>query len=214
MRNTRRYAWSRTASAIVVAALLTLMTAVGASAGQRHSVDPSLMTPPLNPSFSWECWRAGDRILCDGERTTTYEAQQAPIPCDDGWVYATGIARDNLRRVGDAEGRALTTLGTTRIDERLSLNPAFEGMVASARGSWTDFYDYHVPGDLSSRTVTRRGVELIVTIPGEGMVVLDAGIKAWNIDDDLLFAHGPHDLLDDIDGAVSRLCDALAGATG
>jgi hypothetical protein len=196
---------------MVAAALLTLITAVGASAGQPDTVDPALMSPPLNPSFTWECWRAGDRIICDGERTTTYEAQEAPIPCDDGWVYATGIARDSLRRVGDAEGRALTTLGTTRIDDSLSLTPAFDGVVASAHSSWTDLYDYQVPGDLASRTVTRRGVELILTIPGEGNLVLDAGIKAWDIDDNLLFARGPHDLLDDIDGAVTRLCDALAG---
>ena len=198
---------------MVVAVLLTLMTAVGASAGRPGTVDPSLMTPPLNPSFTWECWRAGDRIVCDGERTTTYEAVEA-IPCDDGWIYVTGIARDTLRRVGDAEGLALTTLGTTRIHDRLSRSPAFDGTVGSARSSWTDFYEYHVPGDLSSRTVTRRGVDVILTIPGQGMVVLDAGIRSWDIDDNILFAHGPHNLVEDIDGAVARTCDALAGASG
>ena len=200
----------RTAAAMVAAALLTLMTAVSASAGRPDSVDPSLMTPPLNPGFTWECWGAGDRIVCDGVRTTTYEAAEA-IPCDDGWIYATGIARDTLRRIGDADGRALTTLGTTRIDDTLSRSPAFDGIVGSARGSWTDFYEYGVPGDLSSRVVTRRGVELVLTIPGQGMVVLDAGIKSWDIEGNILFARGPHDLVEDIDGAIGRACDALAG---
>jgi len=200
----------RTVAATLAAALLILATAAGTSAGRPDSVDPSLMTPPLNPSFTWECWRAGDQIVCDGERITTYEAVEA-IPCEDGWIYATGIARDTLRRIGDADGRALWTLGTTRIDDELSRSPAFDGIVGSARGSWSDFYEYAVPGDLSSRIVTRRGVDLIVTIPGQGVVVLDAGIKSWDIEDNILFAHGPHDLLEDFEGAAVRGCEALAG---
>lgn len=189
-----------------------LATAGGVSAGRSDSVDPALMTPPLNPSFTWECWRAGDQIVCDGKRITTYEAVEA-IPCDDGWIYATGIARDTLRRVGDADGRALKTLGTTRIDDWVSRSPAFDGIVGMARGSWTDLYEYGVPGELSSRVVTRRGVDVILTIPGQGMVVLDAGIKSWDIEDSILSARGPHDLVEDIDGAFARACDALAGGS-
>ena len=210
MHPTKRHAPHRTFVAIIAAALLTLATAAGTSAGRLDSVDTSLMTPPLNPSFTWECWRAGAQIVCDGERITTYEAVEA-IPCDDGWIFATGIALDTLRRVGDSEGRALTTLGTTRIGDRLSRSPAFDGIVGMARGTWTDFYEYGVPGDLSSRVVTRRGVDVILTIPGQGMVVLDAGIKSWDIEDNILFAHGPHDLIEDIEGAFAKACDALSG---
>ena len=209
MSTTRLKTARQTVVAMLAAALLTLMSAVSASAGRPDGVDPSMMTPPLNPSFTWDCWRAGDQIVCDGERITTYEAVEA-IPCEDGWIYATGIARDTLRRIGDADGRALTTLGTTRIDDKLSRSPAFDGIVASARGSWTDYYEYGVPGDLSSRILTRRGLDLVVTIPGQGMVVLDAGIKAWDIEDNILFIRGPHDLLD-FEGAAAKGCEALAG---
>ena len=199
-----------TASSLLAVAMV-LATSVSASAGRPDAVDPSLMSPPLNPSFDWECWRTGTGIVCDGERTTTYTAVEA-LPCPDGsWIYASGSAYDTLRRVGDADGLALSTLGTTRIDDRLSRSPDFDGIVGHARGSWSDAYDYPVPGELASRTVTRRGVDVVLTVPGQGMVVLDAGIKSWDIDDNLLFAHGPHPLIDDIEDVLAATCDALAG---
>jgi len=203
----------RTISAGLAAVFLLLAMAGAAAAGRPDTVDPALMTPPLNPSFTWECWRAGDQIVCDGERTTEYTSVEA-IPCPDGgWIYATGVARDTLRRVGDANGLALSTLGTTRIDDRLSRSPDFEGIVGSARGVWTDAYEYVVAGDLSSRIVTRRGVDVILTIPGQGRVVLDAGIKSWDINETILFERGPHALVEDIEGALEAACDALAGET-
>jgi hypothetical protein len=198
-------------ASLLLALAMVLATTVGVSAGRPDAVDPNLMTPPLNPSFDWECWRTGAGIVCDGERTTTYTGAEA-IPCPDGtWIYATGSAHDTLRRVGDADGRALSTLGTTRIDDWLSRSPAFDGIVGRARGIWTDAYDYPVPGELASRTVTRRGVEVVLTVPGRGVVVLEAGIKSWDIDDNILFAHGPHPLIDDIESATASACDALAG---
>lgn len=197
----------------VAAVVLMLSSVAGLRAGQADTVDPGLMSPPLNATFTWECWRSGDHIVCDGERITTYTAAEA-IPCEDGWIYATGSARDTLRRVGDAEGRALYTLGKSLIDDQFSRSPALDGIVGKARGSWTDYYEYLVPGDLSSRIVTRRGVDVVLTVPGHGMVVLDAGIRAFDFEGNLLFAHGPHDLLDDIEGAAARACDALAGTSG
>ncbi|HEX6127901.1 MAG TPA: hypothetical protein VF071_02660 [Candidatus Limnocylindria bacterium] len=200
----------RAAASSLLAIAMLLATTVSASAGRPDAVDPSLMSPPLNPSFDWECWRTGSGIVCDGERTTTYTAVEA-LPCPGGWIYATGSAYDTLRRVGDADGRALSTLGTTRIDDQLSLSPEFDGIVGRAHSSWTDAYDYPVPGELASRTVTRRGVDVLLTVPGQGLIVLDAGIKSWDIDNNLLFAHGPHPLIDDIEGVLAATCDALSG---
>lgn len=203
----------RTVASSLVALALVVSNVAVVAGGQPHTVDPGLMSPPLNPAFTWECWTAGDKIVCDGEQTTTYTAVEA-IPCDDGWIYATGTAHETLRRVGDSEGRALYTLGKTRIDDQLSRSPSFDGVVVRAHASWTDFYEYPVPGDLSSRIVTRRGADVILTVPGHGLVVLDVGIKAFDIEGNVLFAHGPHDLLDDIGGAVARACEALAGTSG
>jgi hypothetical protein len=169
------------------------------------------MTPPLNPSFTWECWRNAQGIVCDGERTLTYTAVEA-LPCPDGsWVYVTGTDQRTLRRIGDANGLALSAFETVRIDDRLSASASFDGIVGNGRGVWTDSYEYVVPGDLSSRIVTRRGVDVLLTIPGQGLVVLDAGIKSWDIDETILFERGPHALIDDPFGALLAVCDALAG---
>jgi hypothetical protein len=203
----------RAVNAWIAAVILLLATSGGASAGRPDPVDPALMTPPLNPSFTWECWRAGNQIVCEGDRTTEYTAVEA-IPCPDGgWIYATGSAHDTLRRVSYADGLALSTIGATRINDQMSRSPEFDGIVGSARGFWTDSYKYLVPGDLASRILTRRGVDTILTIPGHGMVVLDAGIKSWDIDDTILFERGPHAFVEDIEGAVKAACDALAGVS-
>jgi hypothetical protein len=47
--------------------------------------------------------------------------------------------------------------------------------------------------DGSARTYTRRGAYARFTVPGEGIVLLDAGVAMWSEpDEDLLFAGGPH----------------------
>jgi len=197
----------------MLAALLMFMSSASlVSAGKPDTVDPALMTPPLNPTFTWECWRTGTGIVCDGERTLSYTAVEA-LPCDDGWIYITGTDSRTLRRVGDADGRALYTLEKVRITDQLSRSPTFDGIVVDARASWTDRYEYHVPGELSSRTVTRRGIDVLLTIPGYGVVVQEVGISSWDIEGNLLFAHGPHDLLEDFEAALRAACDALAGVS-
>lgn len=205
MRNLLR----RPAAAMFLAATLLASTAGGAIAGRPDFVDPATITPELNPTFSWECWRTASGTVCEGERTSTYEAAEA-IPCSDGWVYATGVAYESLRRVGDADGLALYTIGTVHIQDQLSRSPNFDGVVGTVRAAWSDYYEYVIAGDLDSRITTRRGLDLVLTVAGEGMVVLDAGIKAWNIEDEILFFRGTHDLVEDLDGASERACMALA----
>jgi len=199
----------RSIAAVVSAVILTAMMAGSVAAGRPDTVDPALMTPPLNPSFTWECWRTGTGIVCDGERTLTYTAIQA-IPCPDGgWIYVSGTDQRTLRRVGDSEGRALRTFETVRINDRLSRSAEFDGVVGVGRGIWTDVYEYPIPGDLASRIVTRRGIDAVVTIPGHGTVAIDVGIRSWDIDENILFARG--NLIEDIEAAFATACDALAG---
>lgn len=209
-----RWSPGRRAIAVILAVVCLTMATVGtASAGRPDSVDPALMSPPLNSSFSWECWRVDDRIVCDGERTLTYTALDA-FPCPDGGsVYASGIDQRTMRRIGDVEGKALSTFETVRIEDRVSRSPQFDGIIGRGIGIWTDSYEYVVPGDLSSRIVTRRGADVLVTIPGQGVVLsaLDVGIKSWDIEDTILFERGPHALVEDIEGAFEAMCDALGG---
>lgn len=193
----------------ILAGILMLATTSSALAGRPDTVDPATITPELNPTFTWECWRTGDNTVCQGERLTTYEAVEA-IPCADGWIYATGAAHDSLRRVGDADGRALYTIGTVHIQDLLSRSPEFDGIIGRVNAAWSDYYEYVIPGDLASRITTRRGADLVLTVPGMGMIVLDTGVKAWNIEDTILFDRGRHDLVDDFEAAAERACNALA----
>jgi hypothetical protein len=195
--------------AAILAGILLLATSSAALAGRPDTVDPASITPELNPTFTWECWRTGNNTICEGERLTTYEAVEA-IPCADGWIYASGAAHESLRRVGDADGRALYTIGTVHIHDLMSRSPDFGGVIGRANAAWSDYYEYVIPGDLDSRITTRRGADLVFTVPGVGMVVLDAGVKAWNIEDTILLDRGRHDFVDDIEGAAERACEALA----
>jgi hypothetical protein len=56
-------------------------------------------------------------------------------------------------------------------------------------------------------TYTQRGPFSKVTVPGVGIVVLDAGIASWaEPDEELLFAHGPHQ---SVEGDFDEFCAAF-----
>lgn len=203
--------------AAAVAALMPLvlsLTPTGSAAaaerpGGRSPVDPTTITPPLNPSFTWTCQRVGDKTLCEGERHDAWDALNTGIPCGGGFIYSTGTDERTLRRWGDAEGRALHTQGHARIRETLSLSPDMSGRTASAIGQFNDRYRYPVPGDIDSRVQTISGIDVRVTVRGSGVVMKDVGVKSFDIDDNLLFAHGQHDILDGFDEAFAKVCAAL-----
>ena len=71
-------------------------------------------------------------------------------------------------------------------------------------------FEYLIPGDLSSRTETFTGVDVHNTAPGVGLIVHDVGLKTFDIDGNLLAAHGPHHMLEDFEGSLAKLCDAFA----
>lgn len=196
---------------LLSAMVLSAVAVGGVSAGRGDSVDPAIMTPTLNPSFTWECWENGAGIICDGERTLSWTAADTGLPCEHGTIYSTGTDTRTLRRVGDADGRGLYSLQTVHISEVLSLSPTFDEIVARAAAHFTERFEYLVPGDLSTRTDTYRGADVILTVPGEGLVLHDVGIKSFDIDDNLLFAHGPHPVVEDFEAAFAPVCDALAG---
>jgi hypothetical protein len=60
---------------LVLATMLGLSaTAAAAGAAGRTPVDPSIMQPALNPTFTWVCWRMDDKTMCDGERHASWTA--------------------------------------------------------------------------------------------------------------------------------------------
>jgi len=195
---------------LVVTIALTLVS-TSAGAAPRTPVDPGMMQPTLNPTFTWTCWRMDAKTLCDGERHDTWVGLDTGIPCAGGTIYSTGTDDRTLRRWGDTDGLALHTHGTTNIRETLSLSPDMTGTTAQVSGHFSERFLYGTPGDLSTRVTIQSGLDIAVVIPGRGLVMHDVGTKSFDIEGNVLSAHGPHELLDDFDAAFAKVCEALQG---
>jgi hypothetical protein len=94
--------------------------------------------------------------------------------------------------------------------ETLTLSPDGTGPALAGSAHFEEQFDYIVPGDLASRTDRYSGLDVLVTGPGVGLVIHDVGLKNFDIDDNVLLAHGPHPLLADFEGTFAKLCDAFA----
>jgi hypothetical protein len=191
--------------------LATIPLAFPAGAAARTPVDPSIMQPPLNPTFDWSCWRTDDKTVCDGERHLSWTAVDTEIPCAGETMYSTGTDDRFLRRWGDAQGLALQSHGVADIRETLALNPDMTGITARAIGHFSQRFSYAVPGDQATRVEVQSGNDVTVVIPRTGLVMHDVGVKSFDINDNVLLAHGQHDVLDDFDAAFGKVCDALQG---
>ena len=194
----------------LLATMVLLVPAAAASAAGRTPVDPSIMQPALNPAFTWTCWRMDDKTMCDGEFHDSWTASDIGVPCAGGTIYSTGTQDQTLRRWGDAEGLALHTHGHGDIGETLALNPEMTGTTARLSAHFSQRFLYGVPGDVSTRVEVVSGNDITVVVPGTGLVMHDVGVKAFDIEGNLLFAHGQHEALD-FDAAFAKVCDALQG---
>jgi hypothetical protein len=195
----------------LIATALALSPATTANAGAHGTVDPAIMQPPLNPTFTWTCSRSGPGFICDGVRHDSWTAEPTDLPCSAGTIYSTATDDRRLRRWSDAQGRALHSHSVAQIDETLSLDPQLNGITARADGHFSERFLYAVPGELSSRTVIQSGIDVTVTMPGNGLVMHDVGVKAFDIEDNLLWAHGQHDLFPSFEAGFAKVCDALQG---
>ena len=196
---------------IGLAALAFALSApVGVAAGRGDRVDPALMQPPLNASFApFECWRTGTGITCEGHRTLTATGVETGLVCDGRPVYTNEVDVRTQRRYGDANGLALKTIQHVDIRGVLGSEPDLSGQNLTGRGVFQETFEYAVPGDLSTRTDRYTGLDVRVTCPGVGLVVHDVGIKMFDIEDNLLFAHGPHPVVEDFEAAFAGICPAL-----
>ena len=199
------------ALATLSAAIAVLATPAAAGADGRSAVDPASMQPPLNPTFQWSCWRTNGGTLCDGERHLAWTAVDTGLPCQGGTIYSTGTDDRTLRRWGDATGRALHSHGVADIRETLSSSAEMSEPTAQSFGHFSERFSYAVPGDLATRVVIQSGNDVTVVMPGAGLVLHDVGVKAFDIDGNVLFAHGQHPVVEDFDAAFAKVCAALHG---
>ena len=189
---------------------LALSAPMGVAAGRGESVDPALMQPPLNATFApWECWRTATGITCEGHRTLTAVGVETGLVCDGRPVYTNEVDTRTQRRYGDENGLALKTVAHVDIRGILGLEPDLSGPNLAGRGIFQETYYYIVPGDLSTRTDRYTGLDVKLTGPGVGLIVHDVGVKTFDIDDNVLFMHGPHPVVADFDTAFAGVCPAL-----
>ena len=190
---------------------LALSAPLSVAAGRGESVDPLLMQPPLNATFGpWECWRTGTGITCEGQRTLTAVGVESLFVCGGRPVYTNEVDVRTQRRYGDENGLALKTV--QHVDNRgiLGFEADLSGPNLTGMGIYEETFSYSVPGDLSSRTDRYTGMDVRITGPGVGLVMHDVGVKMFDIDDNVLFAHGPHPLVDeDFESAFAGVCPAL-----
>jgi hypothetical protein len=85
------------------------------------------------------------------------------------------------------------------------------GTTAQAFGHFSNRFLYGVPGDASTRVELFSGNDVTVLLPGTGLVMHDVGVKAFDIEGNLLFAHGQHEVVDDFEAAFAKVCEALQG---
>ena len=189
---------------------LAFSAPAGVAAGRGESVDPALMQPPLNATFEpWECWRTGTGITCEGHRTLTAVGAETFLVCDGQPVYTNEVDTRTLRRYGDENGLALKAVQHVNIKGVVGLEPDLSGPNLNTVGLFQETYRYAVPGDLSTRTDRYTGLDVRFSGPGVGLVVHDVGIKTFDIDDNVLFAKGPHPVVEDFETAFAGVCPAL-----
>jgi hypothetical protein len=200
--------------ALVLAAAAALSTSLPAVAKSPREVDPSTVTPALNPDFApWSCWDAGQGVICQGAFYPVYENEAIGLQCDDQDVYISGSGRERMTRWHTVDGRATkTAVHLDYPDDRFSLSPFGDGPSVSVRGHWNRLYDYLVPGDRNSRVLTEVGAVYLVNQPGAGLIFQDTGTVTYVPGQEfeaVASSHGIHDALGDPGAIDAVICGAL-----
>jgi hypothetical protein len=199
---------------ILAAAVLGLLTLVPVGlAGQP--VIQTLTPPP--PSFE-TCRAAGLQTICEGNRTESYGPVDNGFSCGSGAsafeVFDQGVIKEHAVRYYDENGNL-----TRRTIHDVEPFGAWSNPLTGAMLRYTQSYDstdvLAVPGDLSSATETITG-DVIFTVPGLGVVLLNAGKFVVGADGSLEFRAGPQGILDYfVNGDTSAfepMCAALGAA--
>lgn len=85
------------------------------------------------------------------------------------------------------------------------------GTTARAFGHFSQRFTYGVPGDASTRVEVFSGTTSPWWSPEPGWSYTTWGVKSFDIEGNVLFAHGQHEVLDDFDAAFAKVCEALQG---
>jgi hypothetical protein len=194
----------------ILSTALLLATAGVAHAGVPTEVDQATLQPPLNPNFTYRCFREGDGILCQGIFDSAWTSEDTGLTCGSEPILTTGSGHERLQRWHLADGRAYKTIGQLHYDETWTLPST--GRTVELRGDWNRHYTYLVPGVRAQRVLTEVGSSFKITAPGVGLVAHDVGLIRFAPGEEFetpVLMHGPHDTWQDFDGVLDRVCAVL-----
>lgn len=180
-----------------------------ALATKGDAVDPTTLTPPLDPDI-WACVRQGAGIICDGRQPDGYN-DLSPGPefaCGDRLILVSGFQVRTTRAWNDAQGRRLEVRIHGTFDESWRLEGS-SGPVLGVKGRWNERLDYGTPGDVSTRTSTITGNEVSANLPGHGVVFQNTGITRTDPDGEVVKQGGPHNFYTNFEGAIAAACEIL-----
>ena len=206
----RRPALATLAGAVVTACLV--VAAPPAVSKSPNTVDPSTVTPTLNPQFApWSCFEAGQGITCQGSFEDAYSFPIG-LQCDGRDVWLSGTSREFMTRWHTADGRATKTIVHLDYPEDVfSFSPTGEGPGLVVSGHWNRHYTYLTPGDPATRVLTERGL-IYLGKDGGSVVLRDMGTVTFEPGQDyesVAEMHGVHDMYSDPTVIDRLICDAL-----
>jgi hypothetical protein len=216
----------RAAAAIAgLSLVLAVALSTGASASDHRTVDQSLLQPALLSRFApWDCaWRNSGPV-CVGEFHETGPWELTDLPCAVP-VYGARTEHRYQRLFFDEQYRNYERQNRTRDLDEFSTSPggpATGAIATNVRYS----YDFDVPGDLNTATVTSTGV-IFKLGPNRGPAILQVVgtlVESWPFDEPGTFTghvtlHGKTTLYEDqplnafLDDEtfVNLLCEAATG---
>jgi hypothetical protein len=178
-------------------------------AAQGDPVDPSTLTPPLDPEI-FTCVRQGAGIVCDGRQPDAYQ-DLSPGPdfaCGDRMILVSGFQLRTSRARNDAQGNRLEFRTHGTFDEVWRLEGS-SGPELRVHGRWNERGVYGTPGDRSTRITTITGNEVSAVQPGRGVVFQNTGITRLDPDGEVLSQGGLHDFYTDFQAAIAAACQVL-----
>ena len=194
--------------AYVIFSIGTLL-AVAAIAGPP--VLPPLNPPP--PSFE-TCTATGSGAICRGSRVDTV----ADVPV--GFVCGTADNPIELLLSGTDSFRFTRYYNTAGNFARRFTREDFQGIIfnpvtglsatVTQNATFTDLFA--VPGDLSTSSTQLTGAFLKISLPGSGVLFLDAGRTILDAEGNVISESGHHDFGAYLNGdhsVAEQLCAAL-----
>ena len=142
---------------VVLSLVLAPALSAGASASDHRTVDQSLLQPALVSRFApWDCTWRNNGPVCVGEFHETDPWELTDLPCAVP-VYGARTEHRYQRLFFDEQYRNYDRQNRTRDLDELSTSPggpATGSIATNVRYS----YDFDVPGDLNTATVTTTGL--------------------------------------------------------